>query len=294
MSMYSVPDASPARVLGLLRFVLAQHHRSVPWEKIEAMMTPPVVSFDRQEEPSGDGESKPGRALQQALNEAVRIGLLRKKEDGNFSVGESMSRKMISSADLWPLMMFELMVDPIHQNEDLCRALAWFLAQDIDTVPSTWNQMEPKNEILTALEMNDTRYGQLTHWAAYLGFGWACGRLKRKSFVFDPTAHLKLRLSQQFGEKKTSLTVPDLIQKLADWCPVLDGGRYRKELEVKHVVEQLPPGYLSAPISQALRRLQEDGFIEMSHASDAKAVLLWSKDEQTRVSKIVWKGVPAA
>jgi hypothetical protein len=47
---------------------------------------------------------------------------------------------------------------------------------------------------------------------------------------------------------------------------------------------------VSQPLSQALRRLSDEGWIEMSHASDAKAVILSSPDEPERVSKIEWKG----
>jgi len=293
MSVYSVPEASPSRVLGVLRLVLAVGE-CASRSTLEAMMTPPGLNVDGPEESGGEGELGSGRALlQRALKEAVRLGLLN-EEKKTLRIGAALDRKLLNTDRWWPLALFELLADAQNDNADLCRALAWFLAQDVTTIPGNWNAMQTKNEILTALEMNIASFGQLQHWAAYLGFGWRCGRSQRSVFVFDPTAHLKLRLMYEFGKKRKELSVSELLKRLADWVPVLDGGHYTLELERKHVLTPPSATNVSAALSQSLRRLQEDGWIEMSHSSDAKAVLLWSREEQTRISKVTWKGEPAA
>jgi hypothetical protein len=291
MSVYSVPEASPSRVLGLLRFVRA-FGDSAARSTLETMMTPPGLSADVPDEGSAEGETGSGRALlQRALKETVRLGLL-DEEHKTLRLGERVSRELIRIERWWPLAIFERITDPQAENDSLCRALAWFLAQDVRTVPGNWNAMQTKNDALSALKMNNASFGQLQHWAAYLGFGWRCGRPQREVFVFDPTAHLKLRLLYQFGDKPKQISAGELLKQLADWVPILDGGRYRLELERKHILIPLPPTQLSPVLSQALRRLEEEGWIDMSHASDAKAALLWPKKEQTRVSKIAWKGRP--
>lgn len=287
MSVYSVPEASPSRVLGALRFVLATGE-SVKRSTLEAMMTPSGLNVDLSEEGATDSESGTGRALlQRALKETVRFGLLN-EEEKTLRVGSAVNRKLLKQESCWPLALFELLADVHNNNVDLCRALAWFLAQDVTSVPSSWNAMQSNNDVLTALEMNNASFGQLQHWAAYLGFGWRCGRPQRSVFVFDPTAHLKQRLTYELGNKRKEFSAPELLKRLADWVPVLDGGNYRVELEKKHVLS--PATTVSPALSQSLRRLNEEGFTEMSHASDAKAILLWSPEEPTRVSKIVWKG----
>lgn len=288
MSVYSVATASPSRVLGILRFVLASQGQCTTRASIEAMMTPPGWNMDRSEASAGDQEPGTGRVLlQPAYKESVRLGLIEEK-DKLVRVGEGVNQKLISDWRWWPLALFELIAEPQNENEDICRAFAWFLAQDVTSVPATWVAMQTKNEILSALNMNNASFGQMQHWAAYLGFGWRCGR-GRSVFVFDPTAHLKLRLSSEFGSKRKEFSATEFLKHLARWCPVLDDGAYRRELESQHVLAPLTQGQVASPLSQALLRLREEGWIEMSHASDAKAVLLRAGDEQERVSQIVWK-----
>jgi hypothetical protein len=289
MSVYSVPEASPSRVLGILRFLLATGEY-VNRSTLEAMMTPSGLNVDSSDEGGTDGESGNGRALlQRALKETVRFGLL-SEEHKTLRMGSGVNRKLIKDERWWPLALFELLADAESSNTDLCRALSWFLAQDVTSVPSTWNAMQSNNDVLTALEMNNASFGQLQHWAAYLGFGWRCGRPQRSVFVFDPTPHLKLRLMYELGNNRKEFPAPELLKQLAAWLPVLDGGIFRVDLEKKHVLAPLGTTNLSPTLSQSFRRLNEQGFIEMTHASDAKAVLLWSPEEQTRVSKIIWKG----
>lgn len=290
MSVYSVATASPSRVLGVLRFVLASQGECTTRASIEAMMTPAGWTTDRGEASAGDHEAGTGRGLlQPAYKESVRLGLIEEKEK-LVRLGERVNRKLISERRWWPLALFELIVEPENENQDLCRAFAWFLAQDVTSVPTTWAGMQSKNEILSALgNMNNASFGQMQHWAAYLGFGWRCGREKRSVFVFDPTAHLKLRLSFEFGSKRREFAATEFLKHLARWSPVVDDGAYRRELETEHVLAPAVPGQITSPLSQALLRLREEGWIEMSHASDAKAVLLHAGDEQERVSQIVWK-----
>ena len=294
MSVYAVAEASPSRVLGVLRFVMAYAGQSPSRSTVEAMMAPPGLVPDRTEETPAeiDSEKGSGRALlQPAIKEAVRLGLLDENEK-ELTLGQSLNRKLIAQPRLWPLAVFELILDPKRGDHDLCRSLAWFLGQDIPTVPGGWNAMQSKNDILSALEMNVVSFGQMQHWAVYLGFGWRCGRAARSVFVFDPTAHLKLRLSQELGKKSRQFSAAEFLKRLAEWCPVLDGGLYRTELEEKHVLPKLAQSNVSQALSQALRRLSDEGWIEMSHASDAKAVILSSPDEPERVSKINWRGGP--
>lgn len=297
MSLYSVPEASPSRVLGVLRFVMASADQSPERATLEAMMAPPGLTAERGEDGPSEGETETGTGralLQPALKETVRLGLVDDIQK-TLRVGEAVNRKLIGHPRWWPLGLFELIADPKGENQDLCRALAWFLAQDLITMPSNWGAMQSRNDILSALEMNSASFGQMQHWAVYLGFGWRCGRSPRgdrSAFVFDPTAHLKLRLSYELGSKSKHFSVAELLKHISEWCPVLDGGRYRSELEDKQVVRSLAQAEISQTLSQALRRLGDEGWIEMSHASDAKAVLLSSPEEQERVSKIIWKGRP--
>lgn len=155
---------------------------------------------------------------------------------------------------------------------DLCRGLAWCLAQDIYTLPSTWTeinnmvgqQIQPDYFIF----MNDTRWAGLRSWARFLDFATGDGD---RSFFLDPTVAVRSGL-QQVITGNEPLLGQDCISGLAQYLPVLDGGSYRQQVEQIMRPEQrnrLDPGHLSTALSFALRRLQKQGIIELITMADA-------------------------
>src|SRR4051812_32661886 len=121
MSVYSVAEASPSRVLGAFRLVLASPAKSIRRAALEMMMCPPGLTTDT-DSTSAEGETGAGKALlQRAIKEAARLGLL-EENDKQFRLGNGINPKLIEER-WWPLLFFELVSDPKNENEDLCYAL---------------------------------------------------------------------------------------------------------------------------------------------------------------------------
>lgn len=146
---------------------------------------------------------------------------------------------------------------------DFTRALAFILAQDIyvnefGTHPKVekLEQDQFRDETRRLLQ-NNTRWNGLRHWARYLGFFWEDQRLWP-----DPTAAIREELPEVFN-KKNELSAQDFITRLGERLPVLDGGRYRLEIEaVLEPAEWQPPkrpDLLSTSLSRALWRLSRPG-----------------------------------
>jgi len=146
---------------------------------------------------------------------------------------------------------------------DFTRALAFILAQDIYVNEfsahhrvEALEQRQFRDEARRLLQ-NDTRWNGLRHWAKYLGFFWEDQRLWP-----DPTAAIREELPEVFG-KQDELPAQDFITRLGERLPVLDGGRYRLEIEaVLEPAEWQPPtprGLLSTSLSRALWRLSRPG-----------------------------------
>jgi len=185
------------------------------------------------------------------------------------------TRALARGEPLWPAGDNKRTEEGTGLTADLCRGLAWYLAQDIYTLPSTWNdidqlvgqQIKPEYIII----MNDTRWTGLRSWARFLGFATGDG----DSFFLDPTQAVHAGLQQVIATGQ-ELLGPDCIARLAQHLPVLDGGSYRKQVEdimLHHQRIRLDPGHLSTALSFALRRLEKQGIIELITRADTGASL---------------------
>jgi len=101
----------------------------------------------------------------------------------------------------------------------------------------------------------------------YLGFGRAGAQV-----TIDPTEALRDALPEIFNQD-TSLPAPSFVSRAADILPVLDGGRYRTQLEtVLNPAKWAPPaeGHISMSLSRAIQRLDREGLIATEQKSDSE------------------------
>lgn len=156
---------------------------------------------------------------------------------------------------------------------DLVRGLAWLLAQDVYTADTS---SHPKASELERRQIadssrrivqNDVRWNGLRTWAVYLGFAW-----NGQSLIIDPTAAVRQDLARIFEGQK-ELPAREFLDLLGEVLPVLDFGRYRREVE-----DSLDPSYwerparpemLSSALSRALWRLQANNHLSLESRADA-------------------------
>lgn len=156
------------------------------------------------------------------------------------------------------------------RTADLCRGLAWCLAQDIYALPSTHGEIE--SLVTTQVQegrfifLNDTRWAGLRSWARF--FGFATGD---SSFFCDPTVAVRSELKEVI-QKNETVAAAEFVSRLAARLPVLDFGSYRLEVEqiLRSDTWRAPvAGHLSTALSFALRRLQKQGTIALVTLADA-------------------------
>ena len=164
-------------------------------------------------------------------------------------------------------------------SADFTRAVAWILAQDVyrhafvgtsDVEVVEIAQVGGKER---SLFQNDTRWPGFKAWAPFLGFGTLGRYPKSGVFQADPTVAVRDSLDAVFG-KTRELAVSDFIGRLAEEVPVLDGGRYRVEVEAQLNRDAWePPKELevSTSLSRALIRLREAGVLRLEERSDSPA-----------------------
>jgi hypothetical protein len=157
------------------------------------------------------------------------------------------------------------------RTADLCRGLAWCLAQDIYALPNTHAEIEDlvNTQVLPErfVFLNDTRWPALRAWASFLGFATGDG----SGFFCDPSAAVRCEL-KEIIHKKESVPAAEFVSRLAARLPVLDSGTYRREVEqaLKPGTWKAPaPGHLSTALSFALRRFHKQGILGLITLADA-------------------------
>ena len=158
---------------------------------------------------------------------------------------------------------------------DITRALSWVLSQDIynfsldDLKKAQEVEAKQLTEPDKRMIQNDVRLNGLRFWARYLGFTW-----QSKEILIDPTGAITQEMPVIFSKKKRYL-ITEFLDSLAARVPVLDGGKYRKQVEAVLDPQhwQLPPtkGMLSTSLSRALWRMELAGIIDLEQRADAPA-----------------------
>jgi hypothetical protein len=252
-------------------------------DKLIEMCTPPQVINAR------EGDISSNARLRATLSRWITLGLF-EESDGrvilkfplsdaeknnkfNEYLSEICSELLFKNEHALPLWSNDGLVSEENagRSADLCRGLAWCLAQDIYTLPSNYSDLEDlvRNQIDGGhfIFLNDTRWTGLRTWALYLGF--ATG--EDSTFIFDPTIAVRSQLKKIIKEKE-SLPAGEFLSRLASQLPVLDKGIYRVEVEqrLKTRTWRSPPSdHLSSSLSFALRRLHKQGTIALETMADA-------------------------
>lgn len=159
-----------------------------------------------------------------------------------------------------------------NRSADLNRGLSWILAQDVYSIDTGSHQLIQKleNEQIADLSkrifQNDTRWNGLRTWMVYLGFGRTGARV-----TVDPTVAIRDELPQIF-KQDTTLSASVFLDRVGEILPVLDGGKYRVEMEgVLNPASWAAPAEnrLSTSLSRAIQRLDREGLIATEQKSDS-------------------------
>lgn len=230
------------------------------------------------------------KQLNQTMTRWTELGLF-EANDGNIAISEAYRSQLGKAVDVaesrLPSVVRKIVFSPENnvrfweskenRSADLSRGLSWILAQNIYTLDtSSHGKIQPlENEQITNLSQrifqNDTRWNGLRTWMVYLGFG----RLGSQVAV-DPTEAVRDVLPEIF-DSETTLFAGDFVSRAAEILPVLDGGRYREQMQAV-----LAPGKWSAPgdfristsLSRAIQRLEYEGFLATEQRSDTEGGII--------------------
>lgn len=154
---------------------------------------------------------------------------------------------------------------------DCTRALAWSLAQDPYTFPSSYDdgeKLQNHQGIAPKLFTNSTRWHGFVEWAVFVGAAWRTAR----TLVPCPAFALRSVLGEVF-HASAELSEHDFFGRLATKLPVLDGGTYRTTVEGQIARPWKNPleHEVSPSLSAALLTLEHEGALRLEARSDASA-----------------------
>lgn len=224
------------------------------------------------------GHNGDGKRLRETLLRWTQLGLFQASDNGNLRLDKTDNDPAFLPSICRRLLFSEVNNENFWNNEDnraadFTRAIAFILSQDIyahefgaHARVQELEQRQVRDETRRILQ-NDVRWNGLRSWGDYLGFFWVDHRRWP-----DPTAAVRDELGPVFGRAK-ELPASDFLLRLAERIPVLDGGRYR--LQIEGILEptewQSPahPNLLSTSLSRALWRLsQPSGPIRLVSRAD--------------------------
>jgi hypothetical protein len=308
MSILQIVETSPSRVRGVVRYLSGVSTQREREDTLKALLSPESLPLrrssappDEEPEPSEDRRSGPSSMIDKVLSGCEKLGLL--VWDGDkVALNPELSEEARANgrADTrLPLTLAELAFSESNpSNHDLAKLIAWYLTQD------PLNPPYDEKSVIAALRRYPTldalfgpknqSYGQFEDWVVYLGFAWAHvspSPEKKRSITPDPTAYLRRVVGRVFETAGTSrLPASEFLNHCSLICPVLEGGRFRLEVEALGDIK-VEADHLSPATSQAWLRLEEEGVLSLISQSDSGGfVVLSDGGARRQVAEVQWVG----
>lgn len=284
MSVLKQVAATPGRVVAVYRYLLQAEGQSETRDRLEAVLSPKSLFSDRG-----------GRELvHNAIGECIKMGLLAEKDDLLRLHPDlpAAARKRDAGPSRIAVTLADLLLRGNDENEDFALLLAWYLDQDVRCAPGEWKAFTDAVALQVGgdrfgLANNDNPFKQFDDWACFLGFTWRHAHGSSFRLTPDPTAHLRMRLSEVFERPGTRVAAAPLSERLARVCPVFEGGSFRREVDRR--TGRKREREVSSVTAHAWLRLADEGLVEVEQsAGDAHIVLFPDGDGSVRCSAVAW------
>jgi hypothetical protein len=264
MSLVSESHAMPSTIRAAYRLAarLGKGDAGLDQATALSLLTPPAIQTEK------GGQIR----ARNAINEAVKLGLIRRDEDG-----------VLHLALEWP----DPLGDPDNaddqfadvvarlaaaggkegENADLLRTAVWTMTRDPrEPVGPTADAMRAlvDDGIQSDLGTTEARWGQFEHWAVALG--WC---VRAPMLMADPTAFLRRNIDLIFGDA-VELPIDLVLQEAANLCPAFDSG-WACDWVLDRLPEERRPRdrHLLPATSHAWLRLYDEGTVRLERRADS-------------------------
>ena len=264
MSLVSESHAMPSTIRATYRLVarLGKGDAGLNPATALSLMMPPAIQ-------TKDGGQVRAR---NAINEAVKLGLICRDEDGAIRLAPDWPDELGDAAkadDRFADVVAHLVAagGEEGENADLLRTAAWTMARDPrEPVGPTADAMRAlvDDGIQSDLGTTEARWGQFEHWAVALG--WC---VRAPTLMADPTAFLRRNIDLIFGDSG-EMPIELVLQQAANLCPAFDGG-WACDWVLNRLPEERRPRdrHLLPATSHAWLRLYDEGTVRLERRADS-------------------------
>lgn len=267
MSLLNITSDGLPNILVALHATVLRAAKPIPEAELLEVVAPASIVEDE------------GQMARYTLNRWTELGLF-VRDEGRVSVQDRLPTRRATALEIFPFTRRvacrkalseennpDLWASQSARAADLTRSLAWMLAQDVYRVSFSQFEMQESQQILDPerlLMRNSTRRTGLQYWATFLGFS------RHPFAAIDPTLAVRDALTEVLAPGE-GLPAPQFVERLSAVLPVLDGGRWQREI-LEYVdpaaLPQRQPGQLSTALSRALLNLWDSGELLLQKKSD--------------------------
>ena len=289
MSVLKQVFATPGRVTAVYRYLLHANGQEETRDRLEAVLSPSPLL----------GAKGTREMVRGAVSECVKMALVEERESGvrlHPDLPPAARDRRTGGARIG-VTLADLLLREEGENADFGLLLAWYLDQDVRSAPGDWESfsLAVDREVggdRLGLTNNDNPYNQFDDWACFLGFTWRQAHRGFARLTPDPTQHLRWRLPEVFGQPGARLAAAPLADRLAEVCPVFEGGGFRREVDRR--TGRRRERELSSVTAHAWLRLADEGRVRVEQsAGDAEVYLLPDGDVSVRCSAVTWTSAGA-
>lgn len=286
MALLNPPEIRPSVILIIVRYLASRRGQRDQLDRLTATIAP-----------RGLGGANPDLDVRRNVAAAVDLGLISRTGD-DVALGDGVLEAVrAGETSTLALLRHRVFDDELNSApwgsqvgaRDLTNALGWFLTfpahrapiqmeggersakelQEIDFGPRQAVPRESGEDDVSGWPIgNPTRWNSFRRWTCSLGFAWVT---PKGHLVPDPTPAIREALPDIFG-KTSEPTARVFIERLAEAIPVLDSGRFREFVESNWRRPTQEQRQLTAPLSDALERLRNQGRLVFDDRADAPRV----------------------
>ncbi|NNB71604.1 MULTISPECIES: protein DpdG [Pseudomonas fluorescens group] len=258
MSLLNITNDGLPNILVALHATVLRAAKPIPETELLEAVAPSALVDDE------------GKQARNTLNRWVELGLF-VREEGLVFVKDRLPSRNLSMLEVLPFTRRMACRQALAEENnpdiwasqgaraaDLTRSLAWMLAQDIYRASFDQFEMQESQQILDPerlLMRNSGRRSGLQFWAPFLGFS------RHPFAAIDPTVAVRDALNEVLIPG-SGMPAEKFVERLSAVLPVLDGGRWQREVLEYVDLAALPlrqPGQISTALSRALLNLWNSG-----------------------------------
>lgn len=284
MRLYTVVEAVPSRILGLVRLLQCAKRQERPRDEVVSLLQPATLR---------KGASGEADMATKIIGASLELGIVDAFEndagDSCLRLSESARKPYINAEhrEHWAIwiarrVLRELTDGPSRNMATIC---AWLMTITVDDVPqdeANWKKRFSSDGFDIDELKSDARWHNIFYWTHFWGLTWQITSDKTAGIVCDPSVLIRRFLDEIIAPEET-IPADVFRDRLGKSLPILDGGLVHQEVRERVATargELQQIARISPGVSMAIRELRDRGELNYYCPDDQRTFLLLDDGEK--------------